>query len=543
MKDTKFIFITGGVVSSLGKGITSSCIGRLLKERGLKIFMQKFDPYLNYDPGTMSPYQHGEVFVTCDGAETDLDLGHYERFTNELVTKDSNVTTGKIYSSVIDKERKGHYNGGTVQVIPHITNEIKGYLHRAKATGADVVITEIGGTVGDIESQPFLEAIRQARREFGFHNTFYVHVTLVPYLHSAHELKTKPTQHSVKEMKGLGIQPDMIVLRTEIPVPEEHKQKIALFCDVDAKAVIEARDMGIVYDLVNEFQRQGVDDFICNHFELETPAADLTDWNKMINWIKHAKGKVTIGLIGKYISLKDAYISVNESLAHAGFFYGKKVEIVGIESETITEATADELLGNLDGILVPGGFGVRGIAGKIIASQYAREHKIPYFGICLGMQVALIDIARNVAHLEDADSTEFNAQTPYKIIDLLPDQFTGINIGGTLRLGNYECRIDPSSKPFSYYKNRESVQERHRHRYEFNNEYKELLHQNGVKFIGINPQANLVEMIELEGHPWYVACQFHPEFRSRPNHPHPLFKGFIDAAIKYKQEKNKKASV
>ena len=536
MAETKFIFITGGVVSSLGKGITSSCIGRLLKNRGLKIFMQKFDPYINFDPGTMSPYQHGEVFVTYDGAETDLDLGHYERFTDEPVNRNSNVTTGKVYSLVIDKERKGHFNGGTVQVIPHITNEIKSYLHRAKQSGADVVLTEIGGTVGDIEGLPYLEAIRQARRDFGYENTFYIHVTLVPYLRSACEIKTKPTQHSVKELKGLGLQPDMIVLRTEVPVPQEHRNKIASFCDVDNRAVIEARDLEIVYDLVNEFHRQHVDDIICEHFGLETPEVDLTAWNEMISKIRNLGDEVNIALVGKYTSLKDAYISVNESLYHAGYKFNRKVRIKRIESDNITSANVDTILKDVDGILVPGGFGIRGTEGKIAVCKYARENNIPFLGICLGMQVSLIEYARDVANLDGANSSEFNPDTPYKVIDYLPGQYNGIDIGGTLRLGNYDCKIDPSSKAYKYY-GQELVQERHRHRYEFNNEYRNILEHYGLKFVGINPQTNLVEMIEIPNHRYYVACQFHPEFKSRPDNPHPLFVGLIDAAIQYRKER------
>ncbi len=537
MKNTKYIFITGGVVSSLGKGITSSTIGRLLKNRGLKIYMEKFDPYLNYDPGTMSPYQHGEVFVTSDGGETDLDLGHYERFTNELVTKNSNITTGKIYSKVIEKERQGAYEGRTVQVIPHITNEILSYLYQAGQNDVDVVITEIGGTVGDIESLPFLEAIRQARRDFGVENTFYIHVTLVPYLKSAGEIKTKPTQHSVKELRSIGISPDMIVLRSEVKVPTSQKQKIALFCDVKEEAVIEAEDASIIYELVNKFHDQGVDDIICNELKLKTKECDLSSWNAMIEKIKNINGKITIALVGKYISLKDAYLSVTESLDHAGIALGKKVIVKRIESDTIKKDNVDELLNDVDGILVPGGFGSRGIEGKILAAEYARKNNIPYFGICLGMQIALIEISRNLANLEDANSTEFNADTKHKIIDYLPDQYAGIKIGGTLRLGNYDCLVSSNSKVFDYYKT-EFIQERHRHRYEFNNEYKQILQKVGVNFVGINPQTKLVEMIEFTNHDWFVGCQFHPEFSSRPNHPHPLFLGFLEHALKYQNKKS-----
>ena len=537
MKNTKYIFITGGVVSSLGKGITASTIGRLLKNRGLKIYMEKFDPYLNYDPGTMSPYQHGEVFVTSDGGETDLDLGHYERFTNELVTKNSNITTGKIYSQVIEKERQGVYQGRTVQVIPHITNEILSYLYRAKESNADVVITEIGGTVGDIESLPFLEAIRQARRDFGIENTFYVHVTLVPYLKSAGEIKTKPTQHSVKELRSIGISPDMIVLRSEVKIHDSQKQKIALFCDVKKEAVIEADDTPIIYELVNKFHAQGVDDIICNTLKLETKECDLTLWNEMIDKIKHIDGEVKIALVGKYISLKDAYLSVTESLDHAGIAFGKKIIVKRVESDSITKENVESLLGDVDGILVPGGFGSRGIEGKILAAEYARENDVPYFGICLGMQVALIEIARHLAGLTAANSTEFDQNTQYKIVDYLPEQYTGINLGGTLRLGNYDCVLKKGSNVEKYY-GTDFIQERHRHRYEFNNEYRSTLEKVGVDFVGENPQAKLVEVIELKNKNWFVGCQFHPEFSSRPNHPHPLFLGFVEHSIEYNKKKN-----
>lgn len=536
MKKTKYIFITGGVVSSLGKGITASTIGRLLKNRGLKIYMEKFDPYLNYDPGTMSPYQHGEVFVTSDGGETDLDLGHYERFTNELVTKNSNITTGKIYSQVIEKERQGVYQGRTVQVIPHITNEILSYLYRAKESNADVVITEIGGTVGDIESLPFLEAIRQARRDFGIENTFYIHVTLVPYLKSAGEIKTKPTQHSVKELRSIGISPDMIVLRSEVKIHDSQKQKIALFCDVKKEAVIEAEDTPIIYELVNKFHAQGVDDIICKSLQLETKECDLVLWNEMIDKIKNIDGKVKIALVGKYISLKDAYLSVTESLDHAGIAFGKKIVVKRVESDSITKDNVKELLDDVDGILVPGGFGSRGIEGKIIAAEYARKNNVPYFGICLGMQIALIEIARHLAKLTDANSTEFDQNTTHKIVDYLPEQYAGINLGGTLRLGNYDCVLSKGSKVEKYY-GTEFIQERHRHRYEFNNEYRQILESVGVEFVGENPQTKLVEVIELKDNDWFVGCQFHPEFSSRPNHPHPLFLGFIENSIKYKNSK------
>jgi len=534
MKNTKFIFITGGVVSSLGKGITSSCIGRLLKNRGLKIFMQKFDPYLNYAPGTLSPFQHGEVYITHDGGEADLDLGHYERFTNENVTKHSDVTSGIIYSSVIEKERRGYYNGGTVQVIPHITNEILSYLHKAKETGADVVLTEIGGTVGDMEGLPYLEAIRQARRDFGYENTFYVHCTLVPYLKSAGEIKTKPTQHSVKELKSIGITPDMIMLRSEVDVPKYEKKKIALFCDVKEEAVIEAKDVDIIYRLVNNFHDQGVDDIICDHFKLETSPCNLGPWNEMISRIENANGEVKIGLVGKYISLKDAYLSVYESLDHSANSMGKKCKIKRIESDSITAANIDELLGDVDGILVPAGSGSRGVEGAILASKYAREKNIPYFGICLGMQIGLIDVARNVCGLTDATSTEFDVQSKHKIVEYYPIQPVERN-NGTMKLGDTDIKLVEDSKVFNCY-GKADIVERHQHKYEFNNEYKELLEKAGVKFVGTAVNTGFVEAIEIGDLDWYVACQYHPQFNSRPNHPHPLFDGFIAAAIK-KQEK------
>lgn len=535
MAETKFIFITGGVVSSLGKGITASCIGRLLKNRGLKIFMQKFDPYLNYDPGTMSPCQHGEVFVTGDGAETDLDLGHYERFTDEPVSRHSNVTTGRIYSSVIEKERKGHFNGGTVQVIPHITNEIKNYLRKAAASGADVVLTEIGGTVGDIEGQPYLEAIRQARRDFGYENTFFIHVTLVPYLRSADEIKTKPTQHSVRELKSMGLQPDMIILRTEVPVPTEQREKIASFCDVDDRAVIQALDLDIVYEQVNKFKEQKVDEIICQHFKLKTNSANLSEWNTMLDKIKNIDGEVKIALVGKYTSLKDAYISVNEALAHAGYQFRKNVKIKRIESDDLTEETIGTLLKGMSGILMPGGFGVRGTKGALLACKYARENKIPFLGICLGMQMATIEFARNVLDYKDADSSEFNPLTKNKVIDFLPPgQYPSIDLGGTMRLGDYNCQLDKDSRVYKYY-GEEMVAERHRHRYGFNNDYRKEFQKKGLDFVGINPENNLVEIVELKDHPWFVACQFHPEFKSRPNKAHPLFIGFIEAALNYQK--------
>ncbi len=530
----KFIFITGGVVSSLGKGIAASSIGRLLKNRGLKVFMQKFDPYINCDPGTMSPYQHGEVFVTTDGAETDLDLGHYERFIDEELTKRSNITTGKVYLRVIENERAGKYNGGTVQVIPHITNEIKRQLTvAAKESGADVIITEIGGTVGDIEGLPFLEAIRQARREFGYGNTIFIHNTLVPYLRAAKEIKTKPTQHSVKELRELGIQPDMIILRSEVKVPKEQRNKIALFCDVPDNCVFEAQDVDIIYEIANKLHSQHIDDLICEHFGLQTPPCDMTEWDEMISRIKKSKEKLTIALVGKYTVLHDAYKSVTESLSHAGYWYGNQIQVIWVDSETVTKDSAPEIFKDVSGIIVPGGFGPRGIDGMIVSSEYARMNKIPYFGICLGMQVALIEIARNMVGLQDADSTEFNPDTTNPIVQYLPNQYDGIKIGGTLRLGSFACKLDPASHVYNEYKE-ELIKERHRHRYEFNNNYEEVLHKVGIDFVGRNPEGGFVEVIELHDLPWFVGCQFHPEFTSRPNKPNPLFKGFIRNAIEYR---------
>ncbi len=530
---TKYIFVTGGVVSSLGKGISAASLGRLLKDRGLKVFMQKFDPYINVDPGTMSPYQHGEVFVTKDGGETDLDLGHYERFIDESLTKNANVTTGKIYQSVINKERQGEYLGRTVQVIPHITNEIKDRLFvLAKESQADIIITEIGGTVGDIESLPFLEAVRQVRRDVGVHNTCFIHNTLVPYLKAAGEIKTKPTQHSVKELRSLGIQPDVIVLRTEVPIEDDVKDKIALFCDVEKDAVIEARDVDILYEVVLNLHEQGLDDIVCKHLELNTKPINLIEWKNLVQTIKNIDKEIKIALVGKYVQLHDAYLSVSEALKHAGIYHHVNVFIKWIDAEEITDDNISNYLSDVNGILVPGGFGARAIEGKLKAIKYARENKIPYFGLCLGMQLATIEYARNVAHLENANSTEMDKTTPYPIIDYLPDQYQGINLGGTLRLGEYNCLVEKGTKAYKAYKTT-LIQERHRHRYEFNNQYKEILTNHGLVFSGINPQTNLVEIIEIKNHPWFVGCQFHPEFTSRPNRAQPLFREFINAAIIY----------
>ena len=534
----KYVFVTGGVVSGLGKGITAASLGRLLKARGYKVTMQKFDPYINIDPGTMSPYQHGEVYVTVDGAETDLDLGHYERFIDEDLTKESCVTSGKIYQAVINKERSGDYLGKTVQVIPHITNEIKARLLSAATTSkADVIITEIGGTVGDIESLPFLEAIRQWRRDVGYNNTFYVHTTLIPFVKAASELKTKPTQHSVKELRSLGIQPDMLVLRSEVDINDELREKISSFCDVDKKAVVVSKDVKILYEVANNLYNQGADQYICDFFRLETEAPNMIEWNNLIRTIKKLSGEVNIALVGKYVQLQDAYLSINEALKHAGYRYGKKININWILADDVTEDNVENYLKDCDGILVPGGFGPRGIDGKIQAIKFARENNIPFLGICLGMQLATIEFARNVLGISDADSTELCENTTNPIIDYLPDQYTGINLGGTLRLGAYDCLLKENTKAFEAYK-QTVIKERHRHRYEFNNKYLDRIQNAGMIVSGINPETGLVEIVELKNHPWFIACQFHPEFSSRPNRAHALFSEFIHHAIIYSQEKN-----
>jgi len=534
---TKFIFVTGGVVSSLGKGITAASLGRILKNRGLTVSMQKFDPYINVDPGTMSPYQHGEVFVTQDGAETDLDIGHYERFIDEEMTRFSNVTTGKIYQEVIEKERRGDYLGATIQVIPHITNQIKEKLIKAaEATQANVIITEIGGTVGDIESLPFLEAIRQTRKDFGHHNTFYLHTTLVPYLSSAEELKTKPTQHSVKELMSLGIHPDAIVLRTNHIITEEMKEKIALFCDVDQKAVIEAPDEAIIYEATLTLEKQGLDQIVTNHFQLDVPPADMTNWRHMIQNIKNLKHTVQIGIIGKYTKLKDAYLSVYEALLHGGYDHETKVHIEWIEAGDLENNNVASYLKDLDGLVVPGGFGKRGTKGKMKAIRYAREHNIPFLGICYGMHLAAIEFAEHVCGLTGANSTEIDPETGHPIIALLAEQRNIKHLGGTMRLGYYTCEIKANTKAEALYQ-ANSIKERHRHRYEFNNAYKDRLQAKGLIMSGINKRRDLVEMIELRDHPYFIAVQFHPEFTSRPDRPNPLFKGLIVAALTYHQNK------
>lgn len=530
---TKYIFVTGGVVSSLGKGITAASLGRLLKNRGLKVTIQKFDPYINVDPGTMSPYQHGEVFVTDDGAETDLDLGHYERFIDINLSKTSNVTTGKIYSSVITKERRGEYLGGTVQVIPHITNEIKDRVFRAgRETQSDVVITEIGGTVGDIESLPFLEAIRQIKSDIGRDNVMYIHVTLIPYLKAAGEVKTKPTQHSVKELRSIGIQPQVIVCRTEHPLSDEMKRKLALFCDIDADAVIEAQDADTLYEVPMMLRAQGLDDIVVKHLKLDAfrNPPDMTEWEQLVRRVKSLENRTEIAIVGKYVSLHDAYLSIVEALGHAGIDCNTEVKIRWINAEDVYDHNVAELLHGVQGILVPGGFGDRGIEGKISAIRYARINKIPFFGICLGMQVAVVEFARSVAGLEGANSSEIQPTTPYPVIDLLPEQKEIEDLGGTMRLGLYPCKIAEGSLAMKCYED-ELVYERHRHRYEFNNEYRDLLEKAGLKISGTSPDGRLVEVIELPDHPWFLAVQFHPEFTSRPNRPQPLFRHFVRAAM------------
>ena len=535
-KQMKFIFVTGGVVSSLGKGISAASIGRLLKRRGLHIFSMKLDPYLNIDPGTMSPYQHGEVFVTNDGAETDLDLGHYERIINTSLTKESSITSGKVYSYVLEKERKGGYLGATIQIVPHITNEIKRRLTEAfNAKGnTDVCIVEIGGTVGDIESQPFLEAIRQLRRELGYQNTFFMHNTLVPYLETTGEIKTKPTQHSVKELTGLGIQPDALLLRCEKNIDADSRRKIAMFCNVEDRAVISVPDVKIIYEVALNLQKQHLDDLIVEHLQLDCkPEAEMSDWINLIKRIKNLKHACKVALVGKYVSLHDAYISVAQSLKFAGYATNTDVEIKWVDSENLNDENIKETLADVQGIIVPGGFGNRGIEGKIAAAKYARENNIPYLGLCLGMQIALIEYGRNVLHLEDVNSTEFEPKCKTNVIDYLPDQYVGIKMGGTMRLGAYDCKLLKGTKAYELY-GQEIISERHRHRYEFNNKYCEVYDDGNLVFSGRNPQTNLVEMIELKNHPFFVACQFHPEFLSRPLNAHPLFLGFIKASLKNK---------
>lgn len=538
--NTKYIFVTGGVVSSLGKGITAASLGRLLKSRGYRVTIQKFDPYINIDPGTMSPYQHGEVFVTDDGAETDLDLGHYERFIDINLSKNSNTTTGKIYQSVINKERRGDYLGGTVQVIPHITNEIKERVSRVgQQDNADFVITEIGGTVGDIESLPFLEAIRQVKKDVGKNDVLYIHVTLVPYISAAGELKTKPTQHSVKELRSIGISPDIIVCRSEKPISKEMREKMAMFCDVDPEAVIQNLTARSIYEVPMLMEEQGLDTIVLRKLEMEDKPKDMQGWHDMVARIlKKYDKKVTIAVVGKYVALQDAYISITESLRHAAVANEAELDIHWVNAEEIEADDTDmaKVMAGVDGILVPGGFGNRGIEGKIKAIQYAREHKIPFFGICLGMQCAVIEFARHVCGMADANSSEFNPNSTHPVIDLMPEQIDVEDLGGTMRLGLYPCKVYPDTLTSKAY-NAELIYERHRHRYEFNNAFREKIVGKGLVLGGTLPNGRLVEIVELpeSEHPWFLGAQFHPEFKSRPTNPHPLFREFVGAAVKHHQ--------
>ena len=538
--NTKYIFVTGGVVSSLGKGITAASLGRLLKSRGYRVTIQKFDPYINIDPGTMSPYQHGEVFVTDDGAETDLDLGHYERFIDINLSKNSNTTTGKIYQSVINKERRGDYLGGTVQVIPHITNEIKERVFRVgQQDNADFVITEIGGTVGDIESLPFLEAIRQVKKDVGKNDVLYIHVTLVPYISAAGELKTKPTQHSVKELRSIGISPDIIVCRSEKPISKEMREKMAMFCDVDPDAVIQNLTARSIYEVPMLMEEQGLDTIVLRKLEMEDKPKDMQGWHDMVARIlKKYDKKVTIAVVGKYVALQDAYISITESLRHAAVANEAELDIHWVNAEEIEadDTDMDKVMAGVDGILVPGGFGNRGIEGKIKAIQYAREHKIPFFGICLGMQCAVIEFARHVCGMADANSSEFNPNSTHPVIDLMPEQIDVEDLGGTMRLGLYPCKVYPDTLTSKAY-NAELIYERHRHRYEFNNAFREKIVDKGLVLGGTLPNGRLVEIVELpeSEHPWFLGAQFHPEFKSRPTNPHPLFRDFVGAAVKHHQ--------
>jgi len=530
---TKYIFVTGGVVSSLGKGISASSIGRILKSRGLNISIQKIDPYINVDAGTMNPYQHGEVFVTEDGAETDLDLGHYERFIDTNLSSYNNMTTGKIYSAVISKERRGDFLGATVQVIPHITDEIKSTIKNIsqnKKEKVDVVIVEIGGTVGDIESLPFLEAIRQFRNDIGKENVLYVHVTFVPYLKAAKELKSKPTQHSVRELREIGIQPDIVICRCQSKLSEGVKNKISLFCDIKHEAIIEAINVKSIYEVPIVFEGQKLGDLIVKLLNLKSQDPDLQNWKNMVDKIYHPKREVNIGVVGKYISLKDAYISITEALLHGGIGNDCRVKIKRIDSDEVKKHSPKDIFKDINGILIPGGFGKRGIEGKIETVKYARENKIPFLGICLGMQCAVIELARNVINLEGANSSEFDPRTPFPVIDLLPEQKKIKTKGGTMRLGTYSCKLEKDSLAFKTF-NQEMIYERHRHRYEFNNSYKNDFSKYGIRFSGLNQHLNLVEIIELPNHPWFIGVQFHPEFKSRPNRAHPLFREFIKAAI------------
>ena len=537
----KFIFVTGGVVSGLGKGITAASLGRLLKARGLKVAAQKLDPYINVDPGTMSPYQHGEVYVTEDGLETDLDLGHYERFIDEDLNKFSNLTTGRVYWNVLNKERRGEYLGETVQVIPHITSEIKSFLYNVgQHAGADVVISEIGGTAGDIESQPFLEAIRQVGQEVGPENALYIHVTLVPYLKSSGEHKSKPTQHSVKELQSMGIKPDIIVLRTDEPITDESIfQKIALFCNVRPDCVIENLTIPVLYEAPLMLEKHHFSDIVCRELHLEAPAPDLSEWTALVRQIRSPKETVRVALVGKYVKLHDAYLSVMEALRHGGYGLSAKVDIDWVDSETLTEENAADRLSGADGILIPGGFGSRGIEGMIAACRYAREQGVPYLGICLGMQVAVIEFCRNVCAIKDANSGEFAPQGLHKVIDYMPGQNQDRDKGGTLRLGSFPCRVKSGTKLRECY-GQDLIHERHRHRFEFNNDYRETVEAAGMVLSGLSPDGRIVETVELAEHPFFVAGQFHPEFKSRPNRPHPLFAGFVKAALERRRERGER---
>ena len=535
---TKYIFFTGGVVSSVGKGVTAAAVGRILKARGVSVTVQKLDPYINVDPGTMSPYQHGEVFVTEDGAETDLDLGHYERFIDVNLNQDSNVTTGRVYAEVIAKERRGDYLGGTIQVIPHITNEIKRCIRAvAESSKADVVIVEVGGTVGDIESLPFMEALRQMRADVGPGNTFYVHVTFLPYIAASRELKTKPTQHSVHELRGIGIHPNAIIARADHDIPHEHIEKIALFCDVELRAVIPLSTSDVLYNIPLQLEETGLGDYIVESLGLESKKPDLSLWKAMIEEIRKPKPTIRIGIVGKYVELHDAYMSVRESLYHAGISNHRKVDVVWIHSGDLEKGKGWEEFESLDGVVVPGGFGYRGIEGKIVAARWARQYKVPYLGLCLGMQVMCIELTRQIVGNNEPNSTEFDAKTPYPVISLMPDQHGLADMGGTMRLGIYPCDLQEGTLAAKAY-GKPQISERHRHRWEFNNAYRGLLHENGMVYSGLSPDGRLVEIAELQDHPFMLGCQFHPEFKSRPNHPHPLFDAFLRASVAHQEQRN-----
>ena len=532
----KYIFVTGGVVSGLGKGITAASLGRLLKARGYKVYSQKFDPYINMDPGTMNPVQHGEVFVTDDGIETDLDLGHYERFIDESLNKNSNVTTGKIYWSILTKERRGDFGGHTVQVIPHVTNEIKSRFYRnPESTQTEVAIIEVGGTVGDIESQPFLEAIRQFQHDVGKENCMLIHVTLIPYLKSSGEMKTKPTQASVKELQGIGLHPDVLVCRSDWPLDDGIKSKIAMFCNVEPSHVIQNLDCDVLYEVPLEMEKEHLANVACECLHIPCPEPDLKDWIDMVNRWKNPTAHVKVALVGKYVALHDAYISVVEALKHGAVAHDAEVEIQWVDSEQVTSENVAEVLGDVHGIIVPGGLGDRGIEGMITAIQYARENKIPYLGLCLGMQLTIVEFARHVLGYTDANSSEFNPSSVHQVIHIMPDQDGVTDLGGTLRLGSYPCVLDKSSKSYQLY-GKEEITERHRHRYEVNNDYRNALTAHGMKQVGHSPDGHIVEMVELEDHPWFIGTQAHPEFKSRPNKPHPLFKGFLGAALAHQKE-------